>query len=158
MWQRSCMKLAEALLERADLQKRVESLQSRIVAAASYQEGEPPAEDASELLEQSIQAIAALELLVTAINLTNSTTVTPDGRSVTALLASREALRSQHSVLSRAAEAASGGWHQRQLRSELKQVSALPVKELRAQADAVAKEIREIDSLIQRTNWEADLL
>ena len=151
------MKLAEALLERADLQKRVEQLQSRIVAAASYQEGEPPAEDASELLEQSIQSIAALEVLVTAINLTNASTLTADGRTVTALLAAREAQRSRHSVLSRAAEAASGGWNQRQLRSELKQVSALPVKELRAQADAVAKQVREIDVEIQRTNWEADL-
>ena len=152
------MKLAEALLERADLQKRVESLQSRIVAAASYQEGEPPAEDAGELLEQSIQSIAALETLITAINLTNASTVVADGRPVTALLSAREALRSRHSVLSRAAEAASGGWHQRQLRSELKQVSSLPVKELRAQADLVAKQIRELDVLIQRTNWEADLL
>ena len=152
------MKLAEALLERADLQKRVESLQSRIVAAASYQEGEPPAEDAAELLEQSIQAIATLETLVTAINLTNASTIVADGRPVTALLSARESLRSRHSVVSRAAEAASGGWHQRQLRSELRQVSALPVKELRAQADAVAKDIRETDVLIQRTNWEADLL
>lgn len=152
------MKLAEALLERADLQKKVEQLQSRIVAAASYQEGEPPAEDAAELLEQSIQSIAALETLVTAINLTNASTVAADGRTVTALLSAREALRSRHSVLSRAAEAASGGWNQRQLRSELKQISALPVRELRAQADAVAKQVREIDVVIQRTNWEADLL
>ena len=151
------MKLAEALLERADLQKKVEQLQSRIVAAASYQEGEPPAEDAAELLQQSLRAIAALEVLVTAINLTNASTVASDGRTLTALLSSREALRLQHSVLSRAAEAASGGWNQRQLRSELRQVAALPVAELRAQADVVAKQVRELDVVIQRTNWEADL-
>lgn len=35
---------------------------------------------------------------------------------------------------------------------------ALPVAELRAQADDAAREIREIDVRIQRTNWEADLL
>ncbi|WP_035839122.1 DIP1984 family protein [Kitasatospora azatica] len=37
-------------------------------------------------------------------------------------------------------------------------LSALPVAELRAQADLLAKEIREVDTLIQRTNWEIDLI
>nr|WP_157881781.1 hypothetical protein [Kitasatospora aureofaciens] len=37
-------------------------------------------------------------------------------------------------------------------------LSALPVAELRAQADVLAKEIREVDTLIQRTNWEIDLV
>ena len=36
--------------------------------------------------------------------------------------------------------------------------SALPVAELRGQADAFAREIREVDVRIQRTNWEVDLL
>jgi hypothetical protein len=46
----------------------------------------------------------------------------------------------------------------RQLRSELAFVSALPVADLRAQADDVARRIRELDTDIQRTNWEVDLL
>jgi hypothetical protein len=37
-------------------------------------------------------------------------------------------------------------------------LSALPVADLRAQADVLAREIRELDLRIQRTNWEADLL
>jgi hypothetical protein len=37
-------------------------------------------------------------------------------------------------------------------------LSALPVADLRAQADVLAQEIRELDMRIQRTNWEADLL
>lgn len=37
-------------------------------------------------------------------------------------------------------------------------LSALPVAELRVRADDLAREIREIDVRIQRTNWEADLL
>lgn len=45
-----------------------------------------------------------------------------------------------------------------QLRSELKMLSALPVAPLRAQADVLAREIREVDVLIQRSNWEVDLL
>ena len=37
-------------------------------------------------------------------------------------------------------------------------IAALPVAELRAQADTLAREIRELDVRIQRTNCEADLL
>ena len=36
--------------------------------------------------------------------------------------------------------------------------SALPVADLRTQADDVARHIREVDTEIQRTNWEVDLL
>lgn len=152
------MKLAEALLERADLQKRIQQLESRIVSSASYQEGEPPAEDAAELLAQAIAAIGDLERLVTLINTTNAATVGSDGRTMTALLAAREALRSHHGILSRAADAAAGNaWNQRQLRSELRQVAALPVKQIREQADAVAQQLRALDVQIQSTNWEADL-
>lgn len=153
------MKLAEALLERADLQKRIEALRSRIVANASYQEGEEPAENAAELLEECIRSLAALETLVTAINRSNTLASTPDGRSLTAALAARETLRAEHSILVHAADAAgSGGRMQRQLRSELRNVSALPVAQLRARADEVAQRLRELDVAIQRTNWEADLV
>jgi hypothetical protein len=35
--------------------------------------------------------------------------------------------------------------------------SALPVAELRDRADVVARELRELDVEIQKTNWEAEL-
>ena len=63
-------------------------------------------------------------------------------------------------MITSAADAAAGrerGWN-RQLRSELTFISALPVADLRAQADDVARHIREVDTEIQRTNWEVDLL
>ena len=37
-------------------------------------------------------------------------------------------------------------------------LAALPVAQLRAQADVLAREIRELDVRIQRANWEVDLL
>ena len=45
----------------------------------------------------------------------------------------------------------------RQMRSELRQVSALPVAQLRSRADAVAQELRELDNRIQQANWSNDL-
>jgi len=151
------MKLAEALLERADLQKRIEALQSRIVANASYQEGEEPAENAAELLQDCIRSLDTLERLVTSINFTNTLATTADGRTLTSALAARESLRVHHSILVRAADAAGGSWGNRQMRSELRRLSALDVKDLRAQADTVAQQLRELDVEIQRTNWEAEL-
>ena len=152
------MKLAEALIERADLQKRVAQLQARIVANASYQEGEEPTEDAGELLDQCEGALDELERLVTRINVTNTATTASDGRSMTALLSAREALRQRHSILVAAADAATFNRSHRQLRSELRQLSALPVAQIRERADSVARELRQLDIAIQSTNWEADLI
>ena len=44
------MKLAEALQERADLNRRIEQLRARIQTNALVQEGEKPAEDPQKLI------------------------------------------------------------------------------------------------------------
>lgn len=151
------IKLAEALIERGDLQKRVEQLRHRIVSNARYQEGEEPAEDPAALLDEVGTALAALEQLVVAINLTNSATLLADGATMTAALARRESLRARHAIVSAAADAASGQSGYRQLRSELRELPALPIAELRVEADELARTLRELDIAIQSTNWEADL-
>ena len=46
------MKLAEALQERADLNRRIQQLQQRLSSNAVVQEGEQPAEAPSELLAE----------------------------------------------------------------------------------------------------------
>jgi N-acetylglucosamine kinase-like BadF-type ATPase len=151
------MKLAEALLERGDLQKRVEQLRHRITSNARYQEGEAPAEDPAALLAEVGSVLAALEKLVVAINLTNSATVLSTGGTMTEALAHRDALRTRHAIVTAAADAASGQNSYRQLRSELRELSALPIAELRAEGDELARSLRELDIVIQSTNWEADL-
>ena len=82
--------------------------------------------------------------------------------TLTDALARRDVLRMRHAAISAAADAAAGGGRRgpgcRQLRSELRTLAALPVADLRARADALARELRELDVLIQRHNWEADLL
>jgi hypothetical protein len=44
----------------------------------------------------------------------------------------------------------------RQLRSELKMLAALPVAQLRDQADDIARQLRDLDVRIQQSNWEAE--
>lgn len=154
------MKLAEALALRADAARRVEQLKARIVANARYQEGEEPSEDAGALLAEAGTALDRLENLVRRINRTNATAVIgPDG-TLTDALARRDVLRLRHSVITAAADAAAGknAGYQRQLRSELKMLSAVPVAPLRTESDNLSRQIREIDVRIQRANWEVDLL
>ncbi|MBO1414722.1 DIP1984 family protein [Streptomyces sp. FH025] len=152
------MKLAEALAQRADATRRVEQLRTRIAGSARYQEGELPAEDAGQLLVEAGSVLEGLESLIRRINRTNATVAMAGGGTLTDALARRDVLRLRHSVVTAAADAAAGRGGVRQLRSELKMLSALPVGELRTQADVLAREIREIDVEIQRTNWEVDLL
>ncbi|MGW2633863.1 DIP1984 family protein [Streptomyces chattanoogensis] len=155
------MKLAEALAERAEATRRVEQLRARAVSSARYQEGETPAEDAAQLLTEADEVLNTLENLIRRINRTNAAVRVGEDGTLTDALARRDVLRLRHSVLTAAADAAAGTGERgygRQLRSELMMLSALPVAELRAQADTLAREIREIDVRIQRTNWEVDLL
>ncbi|GAB3463712.1 DIP1984 family protein [Kineococcus endophyticus] len=151
------MKIAEALSERADAQRRVEQLRSRIAANARYQEGEEPAEDAAALLVEVGEVLTRLRTLIAQVNRTNSRVdLGPDG-TMTDALATRDVLRLQHAVLTSAADAAAGQGT-RHLRSELRHLSALPVADLRRQADEVARTLRTLDGRIQQANWTHDLL
>ncbi|WP_312173442.1 DIP1984 family protein [Microbacterium sp.] len=152
------MKLAEALTARADLQRRIEQLRVRITANARYQEGEEPAEDAAALLVEADSDLARLRDLIRRINATNSRLDLGADGTMTDALAARDVLRLRHSLLVDAAAAASGASTVfRQMRSELRQLAALPVADLRAQADAAAKELRELDNRIQQANWTREL-
>lgn len=153
------MRLAEALAERGELKPRIEQLGVRVVANARYQEGEEPAENAGELLEQLTDAVDRHALLIARINKTNTATPVGD-RTLTDALAERDALQTRHRALTAAADAASGGKDRygRQLRSELAYVSALSVRDLRRTTDDLARRIRRVDLEIQRVNWEVDLI
>jgi hypothetical protein len=154
------MKLAEGLALRADAARRVEQLRARIVASARYQEGEEPPEDAAALLAEAGVALDDLEGLIRRVNRTNAAAQIGAGETITDALARRDVLRLRHAVVTAAADAATGRSQGgiRQLRSELKMLAALPVAQLRAQADEIARELRELDIRIQRSNWEVDLL
>ena len=162
------MKLAEALLLRADRKRTLEQLKARAQATARFQEGEEPAEDAIELLARAEDVLTELERLIRQVNKTNSVTALPDGRTVTAALAERDVLRLRYALLTGVADAGSGqaGGQQgrmppvgvRQMRSELKFIAAVPVAALRQQANDVARQHRELDAQIQQVNWTVDLI
>ena len=156
------MKLAEALALRGDAQKRIEQLRSRIQSSARSQEGEEPPENAGALVDEVDAVLDELESLIRRINRTNAATDIEPGFTLTDAIARRDVLRVRRTLYVAAAEAATGrgqgpGMGVRQMRSELRYLSALDVPALRAQADDCAKELRELDNRIQQTNWEVDL-
>lgn len=87
------MMLAEALRERADAPRRLAGLRDRIAPSARYTEGEDPAADATALLADADAVIDRMADLIARINRTNLTATLPDGRTLTAALAQRDALR-----------------------------------------------------------------
>lgn len=136
-------------------------MRARIVANARFQEGEEPAEDAQALLAEAGVVLDELEGLIRRINRTNAATSIGTDGTITDALARRDVLRARHSVVTAAADAAVGKSQAgigRQLRSELKMLPALPVAQLRAQADDLARQLRELDVRIQQSNWEHDLM
>ena len=83
------MKLANALSQRAELQTRIHQLETRLYNNAQVQEGESPAEDPQDLLQELEEDYARLEALIACINRTNCCTLV-DGVPLSDLLARRD--------------------------------------------------------------------
>lgn len=149
------MKLAEALQERADLNRKIDQLRARLSANATVQEGEKPGEDPRDLLAELDNCIARLEELMARINLTNSQTVVED-KTVTEWIARRDALQVKAEAYRELRDSASG-LARRAQRSEIKIFSTVEVREIQKQADALSQEMRKIDNRIQETNWKTEL-
>lgn len=149
------MRLAEALIQRADLLKRIEQLRHRLNQNALVQEGEQTPEDPMQLLSELHSLVAQLEALMTSINLTNAQ-VLDKGQSMTALLARRDCLRIKLRALREFLDAASDT-ALRATRGEIIVKSAVPVSQMRKEQDALSEELRELDMRIQGINWIAEL-
>ncbi len=150
------MKLAEALLERADLQKRMQQMSGRLRANARVQEGEKPSEDPKALLKELNAMTARMEALIADINLTNSA-AQADGEPLTLLLSRRDAMRQQLQILREFLDTASS-LTDRARQSEIKIISTVNVAALQKELDQKSKALRELDGKIQAANWSVDLI
>ena len=100
------MKLAEALILRADTQKRIAELRKRASQNAKVQEGSRPSEDPQALMTQLRELYTQLTGLVQRINRTNTTTAFDDTLSMADALAVRDTLGAQQGMLREMAQAA----------------------------------------------------
>lgn len=150
------MKLASALSERSDIQRRLSELSERLANNAKVQEGDTPAEDPQALLAEMDALIDRLETLIYRINMTNSM-VRSDGESMTLLLARRDCLKKRIAMLRGFLDCASSKV-ERYSRTEIAVRSTVDVAELQKQADRASRELRGLDEKIQELNWTIELM
>ncbi len=150
------MKLATALSERADLQRRIAELSTRLNNNAKVQEGEKPAEDPRMLLEELDRDFVRLEELIARINHTNNVTEF-EGKTLTDYIARRDCLKQKISImrsfLDRSSEKVA-----RYSKTEIKIMSTVEVAEIQKEVDTLSKELRETDEKIQEMNWTTELI
>jgi hypothetical protein len=151
------MKLAEALLLRADLQKKFERIKDRLTKNAKIQEGDKPSEDPKELLKEMDYVLKELTTLIQRINKTNTTTKIDDVFSVADYLTRRDITKAKHEALINLTDAASVK-QDRYSKSEVKFRATIDIAEIQRQADELAKEQRLIDVKIQEKNWAQELM
>lgn len=150
------MKLAEALLERADAQRRYAQVEERVRRFAKVQEGEAPAENPAALLAELDAIAKQIEKLVKRINQTNNV-ATLGKQSLADALAERDALSMQAKTYAELAKMATVT-QDRYSKSEVRFVSTIDVAATQKRADELAKRYRELDATIQALNWTTELV
>lgn len=155
------MKIAEALIQRADAQKRLQQLRQRLARSAQAPEGEQPPENPQDLLAQVDEIITSLTSLIKAINQTNSVTQFDEERTLTDVLAERDMLMLKRSILTGLIDSATqtqSRYDYRLTITDTKQARTVDVRALQAQVDAISQEYRQLDTAIQQMNWTIDLI
>ncbi|HAK42362.1 MAG TPA: hypothetical protein DCM59_06170 [Clostridium sp.] len=151
------MKLAEALILRADYQKKIEQLKKRLFNCVKVQEGEEPSEDPQILLEEINAIMNELTRLIQRINKTNCSIQFDETKTLADALAYRDQLLDKRLILSTLADTAAIK-HDRFSRSEVKFLSTINVSDTQKQIDKLSKEFRELDTKIQGMNWIVDII
>ena len=150
------MKLAEALILRADLQKRIEQLRIRLNNNAKVQENDEPSEKPEDLLNELDSNINQLKVLIKQINKTNCVTVS-NGQALADLIAERDTLTLKSNIL-RGFLNIAGQKVNLYSTTEIKIMSTVDVPALQKELDLLSKKIRETDTELQQANWLTELI
>ena len=150
------MKLAEALIIRADIQKRISQLNGRLKDSAKVQEGDVPAEDVDELTNELNALLIQLEDMIYRINVTNMQTM-HEGESLTRMMARKDVLITRINVMRDLINHVTES-ETRYGRNEIKFVRTIDVAALRRSTDDYSKQLRNLDTMIQGLNWTVDLV
>lgn len=152
------MRLSEALIQRADLQKRIQQLHSRLKRSARIQEGEQVPEEPQELLTELDQLVNQFSIIAAQINLTNSQTSFDDTRMLTNALAERDAIVLHRKILESTIHSATGDDDRRYRYAQIKSFSAISIRDVQAQIDTLSQRYRLLDTRIQEINWTTELI
>ncbi|MNS49565.1 hypothetical protein D3C72_821750 [compost metagenome] len=151
------MKLAEALVLRADCQKKIAQIKQRLERVVKVQEGEQPAEDPQSLLLELDRCLDELTVWIRKINSTNAATPFNNELSISDALAERDKLMQKRKMLNEVLEQAAIK-QDRYSRSEVKFNRTVDVGLIQSQVDGLSKAYREFDFKIQELNWTTELI
>lgn len=155
------MKIAEALIRKSAMQTDLSSLVSRIKRNLVVQEGETPQEDSKKLIEEFIGKYKDLEELIKKIQNANATNFLvgeddkPMEMTIQDALIKTDNLYKMSEILRNIAGEAVP--NVRYSQSEIKLIPTVDSTVLMKRADEFSKEARELDILIQKTNWMVDI-
>ena len=150
------MKLAEALILRADLQKRIEQLRTRLNNNAKVQENDIPAENPENLLTELDDCVIQLTSLIKRINRTNCNSFSGN-ISLSDMIAERDILTLKAGILRNFIEIA-GRKVELYSNKEIRILSTVNLSALQKELDGLSKKIRETDTELQKANWNIDLI
>ena len=150
------MKLAEALILGADLQKRIDQLRVRLNNNAKVQENDEPSEKPEDLLNELDSNINQLKVLIKQINKTNCVTIS-NGQTLADLIAERDTLTLKSNIL-RGFLNIAGQKVNLYSTTEIKIMSTVDVPALQKELDLLSKKIRETDTELQQANWLTELI
>ena len=148
------MKLAEVLIRKGDLAKRIASLRSRLKNNCLIQEGETPQEDPSAIIAELESAITEHERLQGTILAANMRSRVGD-RPLCEVLLHRNSLMVLHAALAGAVEAARPS--DRYGLSEIRWSPVIDGAATQKRVDDIAAQIQELNIKLQEVNWQTEV-
>lgn len=149
------MKLAEALQERADLNRNIDQLKNRLINNALVQEGEKTPEDPAKLKKELDESLSRLEYLMARINISNAN-IHSDQMTLTEMIAAKDMLTLKISTYKDVAYAASQA-PKRARNTEIRIKPSIDVADWQKSIDKMSKTLRELDNKLQESNWTTEL-
>lgn len=178
------MRLAEALIEKKDLQARIGELQNRYTASAVIEDGENADETPADLLRSLENAMERMEDLTVSINLANNRVFLPLVDEHTGVTLTDEYLQKHPRATATASTMMEGIAHRDNLKMRIGQYNGIlnsiqqrnrnrryagenapkmvvtegvEASHFIKLVDRLGKELRLLDASIQATNWANDL-
>jgi hypothetical protein len=143
-------KLADAILERGDVQKKIEQLKTRLSNNALYQKDTKTPESPKDILSELDFCFSRLELLINTINEANNIS------GLYKLLAKRDVIKSKLNAHRNFLSEISSGVN-RYSKTEIAILPNFDAKIIQKEIDILSKEFRLTDSAIQSKNWEIEV-
>ncbi len=150
------MKLAEALILREDMQRKLTNINSRIAENVKVLEGDEPSEVPNKLIKEAEELIDSLYALIAHINYTNATVQLSNGQSLLMTLVERDKLKERYRLITNAIDNAKIT-PEIQNNHEKKWEKTVNIIALQRQAEDIAVKIRNLNILIQAITWKVDL-